>query len=321
MRVLSGIQPSGKLHIGNYFGMMKPALALQGDNEVFLFIANYHALTSIGDAEELRQHTIDVALDLLACGLEPEKTVLYRQSAIPEVNELAWMLSTITPMGLLERGHSFKDKTAKGIASNHALFAYPVLMAADILIVNSDIVPVGKDQKQHLEMTRDIAQKFNNRFGEVFKLPEPQIKDDVAVVPGIDGEKMSKSYNNTIDIFGESLKKTRKQIMSVITDSKPLEDPKDPDTCNVFALYKLFADEAQIQEMRANYTGGNYGYGHAKKALAELFETYFEPMRARREELEQHVDYVEDVLRKGADRAREETAKVMSSARQAMGLT
>ncbi|MFT7513991.1 MAG: tryptophanyl-tRNA synthetase [Candidatus Omnitrophota bacterium] len=321
MRVLSGIQPSGKLHIGNYFGMMKPALALQGDNEVFLFIANYHALTSIGDAEELRQHTIDVALDLLACGLEPEKTVLYRQSAIPEVNELAWMLSTITPMGLLERGHSFKDKTAKGIASNHALFAYPVLMAADILIVNSDIVPVGKDQKQHLEMTRDIAQKFNNRFGEVFKLPEPQIKDDVAVVPGIDGEKMSKSYNNTIDIFGESLKKTRKQIMSVITDSKQLEDPKDPDTCNVFALYKLFADEAQIQEMRANYTGGNYGYGHAKKALAELFETYFEPMRARREELEQHVDYVEDVLRKGADRAREETAKVMSSARQAMGLT
>ena len=320
MRVLSGIQPSGKLHIGNYFGMMKPALALQGDNEVFLFIANYHALTSMGDPAEMRQFTLDVALDFLACGLDPAKTVFYRQSDIPEVNELAWLLSTVTPMGLLERGHSFKDKTARGMVSNHALFAYPVLMAADILIVNADVVPVGRDQKQHLEMTRDIAQKFNHRFGEVFKIPEAQIREDVAVVPGIDGEKMSKSYDNTIEIFGDSAGKTRKRIMSVVTDSKQLEDAKDPDTCNVFALYRLFANEAQVQEMRDNYTAGGYGYGHAKKALAELFEAHFAPMREKREELQNNLDYVEEVLRKGAERAREETGKVMGAAREAMGL-
>jgi tryptophanyl-tRNA synthetase len=206
------------------------------------------------------------------------------------------------------------------MVSSHALFAYPVLMAADILIVNADLVPVGRDQKQHLEMTRDIAQKFNHRFGEVFKIPEAQIREDVAVVPGIDGEKMSKSYDNTIEIFGDSAGKTRKRIMSVVTDSKQLEDPKDPDTCNVFALYKLFANEAQVQEMRDNYAAGGYGYGHAKKALAELFEAHFAPMRAKREELQNNLDYVEEVLRKGAERAREETGKVMGAAREAKGL-
>ena len=229
MRILSGIQPSGKLHLGNYFGMMQPALELQQRGEAYLFIANYHALTSVSEPAALRQGTLDVALDFLACGLDPARTVFYRQSDVPEVNELAWLLSTVTPMGLLERCHSYKDKIAKGIAANHALFAYPVLMAADILIVQSNVVPVGRDQKQHVEVTRDIAIKFNNQFGEVFTIPEPSIRDSVAVVPGLDGQKMSKSYGNTVEIFGAA-KEVKAKIMRIVTDSKGLADPKDPDT-------------------------------------------------------------------------------------------
>lgn len=320
MRILSGIQPSGKLHLGNYFGMMRPALQLQEQGEAYLFIANYHALTSLHDREQLMQGTWDVALDFLACGLDPERTVFFRQSDVPEVHELTWLLSIVTPMGLLERCHSYKDKTAKGIAASHGLFAYPVLMAADILLYQSNVVPVGRDQKQHVEVTRDIAIKFNNEFGEVFTIPEPSIPDEVAVVPGLDGQKMSKSYGNTIELFGD-IKETKARIMRIVTDSKGLEDPKDPATCNVFALYKLFASDAQRQEMEANYRGGNYGYGHAKKALAAIFEETFEPFRARRAELQANPDYVEEVLRKGAERARAEATKTLDRARDAVGLS
>jgi len=319
MRILSGIQPSGKLHLGNYFGMMRPALHLQERGEAYLFIANYHALTSVHDAARLRQDTWDVALDFLACGLDPERTVFFRQSDVPEVHELAWLLSTVTPMGLLERCHSYKDKVAKGIAPSHGLFAYPVLMAADILIYQSNVVPVGRDQKQHVEVTRDIAIKFNNEFGEVFTIPAPSIQDEVAVVPGLDGQKMSKSYGNTIDLFGDP-KETKARIMRIVTDSKGLEEPKDPKTCNIFALYKLFATDAQRAEMETSYLGGNYGYGHAKKALLAIFEETFAPFRAKRAELQANPDYVEAVLRNGAERARATAAATLDKARQAVGL-
>ena len=319
MRILSGIQPSGKLHLGNYFGMMRPALQLQERGEAYLFIANYHALTSVHDRERLKQDTWDVALDFLACGLDPKRTVFFRQSDVPEVHELAWLLSIVTPMGLLERCHSYKDKIAKGIAPSHALFAYPVLMASDILIYQSNIVPVGRDQKQHVEVTRDIAIKFNNEFGEVFTIPEPSISAEVAVVPGLDGQKMSKSYGNTIELFGDP-KETKVRIMKIVTDSKVLEDPKDPETCNVFALYKLFAMPEQRAEMEANYRAGNYGYGHAKKALLAAFDEAFAPFRARRAELQANPDFVEDVLRDGAARARAEARKTLDRARAAVGL-
>lgn len=320
MRILSGIQPSGKLHLGNYFGMMRPSLQLQEKGEAFLFIANYHALTSVHDAERLRQSTLDVALDFLACGLDPDRTVFFRQSDVPEVHELSWLLSTVTPMGLLERCHSFKDKTAKGIAANHALFAYPVLMASDILIYQSNIVPVGRDQKQHVEVTRDLAAKFNNEFGEVFTIPEPSIQSDVALISGTDGQKMSKSYGNTIELFASS-QETKTTIMKkIVTDSTPLEDPKDPETCNVFALFKLFANDEQLAEMEANYRGGNYGYGHAKKALLQIFNDTFAPFREKREELANNLDYVEEVLRKGAEKARAAATETLDKARTAVGL-
>lgn len=319
MRILTGIQPSGKLHIGNYFAAMKPMLDRQGQGEMFWFIANYHAMTTVHDGALLRQQTLDVALDFLACGLDPEKTVFYRQSDMPEVQELAWMLSNVTPLGLLERCHSYKDKLAKGIAPNHGLLAYPVLMAADILIEQADLVPVGKDQKQHLEVTRDIAIKFNNLFGEVFRLPEPLIAESVAVVPGLDGQKMSKSYNNTIELFGDP-KATKKRIMSIVTDSKGLEDPKDPDTCTIFALFKLFASEEEQAEMAARYRAGGLGYGTAKKELLAKFEERFEPMRAKRAELAANLDYVEEILRKGAEKARAAAAPTMDAARRAVGL-
>ena len=319
MRVLSGIQPSGKLHIGNYFGMMKPALDLQNQGEAYLFIANYHALTTVTDPQQLRERSLDVALDLLACGLDTERTLLYRQSDIPEVTELTWLLSVITPMGLLERCHSYKDKLAKGIAPNHGLFAYPVLMAADILIMQSNLIPVGRDQKQHVEVTRDIAIKFNNQYGEVFTVPEPSIREDVAVVPGLDGQKMSKSYHNTVEIFGAP-KEVRARIMRIVTDSKTVDEPKDPEKCNVFALYKLFADAAQREEMAARYRAGGLGYGEVKKALHERFEAHFGPIRAKRLELEKNLDYVEGVLQKGAERARVEARKTLKKARQAVGL-
>ena len=319
MRILSGIQPSGKLHIGNYFGMMKPALELQRQGEAFLFIADYHALTSVRDPNALREATLDVALDFLACGLDPHRTAFYRQSDIPEVTELTWLLSVVTPMGLLERCHSYKDKTAHGIVPSHALFAYPVLMAADILSVNADIVPVGRDQKQHIEVTRDIANKFNLQYGPVFKIPEPRIQDNVAVVPGIDGQKMSKSYNNTIEIFGKP-NQVKALIMRIVTDSKTVDEPKDPNTCNVFNIYRLFATDAQQQEMADRYRSGGMGYGDAKKALYALFEERFEPFRRKREELEANLDYVENVLQDGAKRARTEVREVLQSARRAVGL-
>ena len=319
MRILSGIQPSGKLHIGNYFGMMRPALELQEQGEAFLFIADYHALTSVSNPAALRADVKDVALDFLACGLNPEKTAFYRQSDVPEVQELAWLLSVVTPMGLLERCHSYKDKLAKGLEATHGLFAYPVLMAADILIVQSDVVPVGRDQKQHVEVTRDLAIKFNNAYGNVFKIPEPSIRDDVAVVPGIDGEKMSKSYGNTIEIFGDEAE-TKKRIMRIVTDSRALEEPKVPEECNVFKLYRLLASEAQLAEMAEKYRAGGMGYGTAKKAFHELLTEYFKPMRARRAELMKNMDYVEDVLQKGAQRARNEACKTLKAARCAIGL-
>lgn len=319
MRALSGIQPSGKLHIGNYFGMMRPALDLQEKGETFLFIANYHALTSVSDAAFLRTATLDVALDFLACGLDPKRTCLYRQSDVPEVTELSWILSTITPMGLLERCHSYKDKVAKGIEASHGLFAYPVLMAADILAVNSTVVPVGRDQKQHVEVTRDLAIRFNHRFGDVFVIPEVSIREEVAVVPGVDGQKMSKSYGNTIEIFGAP-NEVKKRIMSIVTDSKGVADPKDPDTCNVFALYKLFATPEEREAMATRYRAGGMGYGDAKKALLEKFEQHFGPFRQRRQELASQPDYVEQILRDGAVKAKAEAAAVLKKARRAVGL-
>jgi tryptophanyl-tRNA synthetase len=319
MRILSGIQPSGRLHLGNYFGMMKPAIALQTRGEAFLFIANYHALTTVNDPALLRAGTWDVALDFLACGLDPERTVFFRQSDVPEVTELTWLLSTVTPMGLLERCHSYKDKLAKGIPANHALFAYPVLMAADILAYQSHLVPVGRDQKQHVEVTRDIAIKFNSQFGEVFTIPEPSIQESVAVVPGLDGQKMSKSYGNTIDLFGDP-GETRARIMRIVTDSTPLEAPKDPSACNVFALYKLFAGAAEVEAMAARYRAGNFGYGAAKKALVAAYETAFAPLRARRAELAAAPERVEEILRRGAERARAEARRTLAAARRAMGI-
>jgi tryptophanyl-tRNA synthetase len=319
MRVLSGIQPSGKLHIGNYFGMMKPALQLQEKGETFIFIANYHALTTMEDPAALRQATYDVALDFLACGLDPARTAFFRQSDLPEVTELTWLLSTVTPMGLLERCHSYKDKTAKGIAASHALFSYPVLMAADILAYQSTTVPVGRDQKQHVEVARDIAIKFNSRFGTVFTIPEPSIRDDVAVVPGVDGQKMSKSYNNHIEIFGTQ-KETKTRVMSIKTDSTPLEQPKNPDTCNVFALYKLVATPEQQETLAAKYRAGGFGYGDAKKALLDALWTYFAPYREKREALERNPALVEQILSDGAARARSILTPTLKAARNAMGL-
>ena len=320
MRVLSGIQPSGKLHLGNYFGMMKPALELQDRQaETFLFIANYHALTSVQEAEALRRGTNDVALDFLACGLDPQKTVFYRQSDIPEIHELAWLLSIVTPMGLLERCHSYKDKTARGITAMHGLFAYPVLMAADILAVQSDLVPVGQDQKQHVEVTRDIAIKFNNRFGETFKIPESSIKEEVAVVPGVDGQKMSKSYNNSIELFlpQAELKKT---VMRIVTDSKTVADKKDPDKCNLFALYKLFAPKDKLDLMADRYRNGGIGYGDVKKELAELIWQYFAQARAKRERLQSDPAAGEGDLRAGAEKARQVIQITLRKARAAVGL-
>ncbi len=319
MRILSGIQPSGKLHLGNYFGMMKPSLELQEKGEAFLFIANYHALTSSKDPEFLRENTLDVALDFLALGLDPSRTTFFRQSDIPRLLELTWMLSTVTPLGLLERCHSYKDKVAKGIAASHALFSYPVLMAADILAYQSNIVPVGRDQKQHLEVTRDLAIKFNNEYGEIFTLPEASIQETVAVVPGIDGQKMSKSYDNHILLF-DGKKATKKRIMKIITDSKELDEPKDPDTCNVYQIYKLFAGEEKVSDMAENLRKGGYGYGHAKKQLFEDLWEYLEPFRDRREALECDLDYVEDVLAEGAKKARAVSDKTIDAAKAAVGL-
>ena len=319
MRVLSGIQPSGRLHIGNYFGAMQQHLQLQAEHEGFYFIADYHALTSGPSPQELAQHTLDVATDYLALGLDPAKTVFWRQSDVPEVTELTWLLSCVTPMGLLQRCVSYKDKVAQGLSPNHGLFAYPVLQAADILIVKSHLVPVGADQKQHIEVTRDIATRFNNTYGEVFVIPEASIVESVAVVPGLDGQKMSKSYGNTIEIF-EPEEQVRKKIMRIVTDSTPVAEPKDPDKCNVFALLKLAASADELAQWEDRYRRGGMGYGEAKKRLAELMIEHFKPYRDKRAELESDPDRVRQVLRDGAARAKAVSAQTLAEARRAVGL-
>lgn len=319
MRVLSGIQPSGRLHIGNFFGAMRQHLQLQAEHDCFYFIADYHALTSNPAPDDIAGHTLDVVTDYIALGLDTEKTIFWRQSDVPEVTELTWLLSCITPMGLLQRCTSYKDKISQGLSPNHGLFAYPVLQAADILIVQSDIVPVGADQKQHIEVTRDIAIRFNNTYGEIFTVPQEHIIESVAVVPGIDGRKMSKSYGNTIEIF-EPENSVKKKIMRIVTDSVPVEEPKDPDKCNVFALLKLVADSDELGEWDKRYRTGGLGYGEVKKRLVELIIDYFKPYRQKRAELENNMDYVKEVLAKGAERAKSVASETLEKARQAVGL-
>ncbi len=322
MRILSGIQPSGRLHLGNYFGMMEPAIRLQDEGEAYYFIADYHSLTTVHDPAQLRANVRDVAIDFLACGLDPRKAVFFRQSDVPEVAELTWILSCVTPMGLLERCHSYKDKIAQGIAPSHGLFAYPVLMAADILIYNSDLVPVGKDQKQHIEVTRDIAQKFNDRYGggeELLRIPEPRIRDNTATVPGLDGRKMSKSYDNTIELF-EDEKLLKKKIMRILTDSTPVEDPKNPEDSYIVMLYKLVASPGEVAEMEDAFRRGGQGYGHFKKQLLERLLEHFAPMRQKRAELEANEALVEEILQQGAQRAGAVARKTLDKIRKAVGL-
>ena len=320
MRILSGIQPSGALHLGNYFGMMRPAIELQDQGEAYYFIANYHSMTSLFDAEQRRKNTIDVALDFLACGLDPAKSVFFRQSDVPEVTELAWLLTTLTPMPMLENCHSYKDKIAHGITPNHGLFAYPVLMAADILIYDSNIVPVGKDQKQHVEVTRDIAVKFNQTYGDTFIIPKEQIRESTAVVPGTDGPKMSKSYGNTIEIFGDE-KTLRKKIMGLIMDSRTPAEPKpDADKNLAVQLLKLVAPENVAKDFEDRLRAGGLGYGDLKKALFEHYWNYFAPARSKRAELAANLDHVEKILRDSAAKARALAQKVTARARRNAGI-
>ncbi len=321
MRILSGIQPSGALHLGNYFGMMRPAIELQDQSEAFYFIANYHSMTSLTDPAQRRANSLDVALDFLACGLDPKKSVFWKQSDVPEVTELTWLLTTVTPMGLLERCTSYKDKIAHGISPNHGLFAYPVLMAADILIFDSNIVPVGRDQKQHVEVTRDIAVKFNELYGQTFVLPEPQIRDAVAVVPGLDGQKMSKSYGNAIEIFAEE-KAIRKKIMGIVMDSRTPQEPK-PDAEKNLAIQflKLVAPPEAAKELEHRLRAGGLGYGDLKKALFEHYWNYFAPARARRAELAANLDHVNQVLKEGATKAQALARIVLERAKKACGLS
>lgn len=320
MRILSGIQPSGALHLGNYFGMMKPAIELQEKGEAFYFIANYHSMTSLFDASQRRANTLDVALDFLACGLDPKKSVFFKQSDVPEVTELSWLLTTVTPMARLELAHSYKDKIAKGIAPNHGIFAYPVLMAADILIYDSNLVPVGRDQKQHVEMTRDMATRFNETYGETFILPESQIREEVAVVPGTDGEKMSKSYGNTIEIFGDE-KAIRKKIMAITMDSRTPAEPKpDAEKNLAIQLLKLVAPASVAKDYEDRLRAGGLGYGDLKKALFEHYWNYFAEPRKKRAELVANMDYVNQVLREGATRAQTLACQVLNRAKKASGL-
>ena len=319
MRVLSGIQPSGRLHIGNFFGAIRQHLQFQQEHDCFYFIADYHALTSNPSPADVGRHSLDVVMDYIALGLDTEKTVFWRQSDVPEVTEFAWLLSCITPMGLLQRCTSYKDKVAQGISPNHGLFAYPVLQAADILIYKSDIVPVGADQKQHIEVSRDIAIRFNNAYGEILTVPAEHIIESVAVVLGTDGRKMSKSYGNTIEIF-EPKEDVRKKIMRIVTDSTPVEQPKDPDKCNVFALLRLVASQDELAEWENRYRNGGMGYSEAKKRLAELMIDYFEPFRQKRAELENNIDYVREALANGAARAKVVACQTLNEARKAVGL-
>jgi tryptophanyl-tRNA synthetase len=320
VRYLTGFQPTGALHIGNYFGALRPAIELQEKGEAFYFIADYHALTTVRDPAVLREHVRGLAIDSLACGLDPIKACFFKQSDVPAVTELAWVLSNVTPMGLLERSHSYKDKLSHGIVSSHALFAYPVLMAADILLYDSDVVPVGKDQKQHLEITRDIAIKFNELYGAVFKLPEPSIREEVATILGLDGQKMSKSYGNTIELFLPE-KTLRKKIMSIVTDSTPVDAPKDPTGSAIISLYRLFATADGVASIERDFRAGGIGYGEFKKRLFEVIWESFAPMRQRRAELEADTGYVDDVLADGASRAHEVAQRTMARVRRAVGIS
>ncbi len=319
VRILSGIQPSGSLHLGNYFGMMKRMIEYQDRGELFCFLVNYHALTSVTDANKLRKETLNAAMDFLAFGLDPERSYFWVQSDIPEVTELTWILSNVTPVGLLERCHSYKDKIARGISPNHGLFAYPVLMAADILIFQSNLVPVGKDQKQHVEVARDIAIKFNNTYGDTFIVPEEEIQDDIAIVPGLDGKKMAKSYNNTIEIFSDE-KSLKQKVMSIVTDSTPIDQPKNPDTCNLFGIYKLFASKDQIEELDNRYRNTQLKYADVKKELFGIIWEYFAEARQERKKYENAQGDVIKVLRKGAEKTRKIALTTFQKVRRAVGL-
>lgn len=319
MRVLSGIQPSGALHLGNYFAMMKRMIEYQENHTLFCFIVNYHALTSVFDAGRLREQTVDAAGDFLALGIDTEKSIFWVQSDVPEVTELTWLLSNVTPMGLLERAHSYKDKLIKGIAPNHGLFAYPVLMAADILLYGADLVPVGQDQKQHLEMTRDIAIKFNQTYGETFVVPEADIPDTVAMVPGLDGQKMSKSYGNTIEIFCD-YNTLKQKVMSIVTDSTPVQEPKNPDTCTLFAIYSLFLDENGKKELHDRYIRPGLKYVSVKKELVDVIWNYFEPFREKRDKFARDRNSIYDILKMGAGKAREIAQPYLAKARENVGV-
>lgn len=319
MRVFTGIQPSGDLHLGNYFGSIKQMVDAQEHNETFAFIANYHAMTSLNDAERLRELTMQAATDFLALGIDPSRSTFWVQSDVKEVLELYWVLSSFTPMGLLERAHSYKDKTAKGIAANHSLFSYPVLMAADILLFSPDIIPVGKDQIQHVEIARDIAIKFNNEYGEIFKLPEYQVAENVATVPGTDGQKMSKSYGNTVNIFDEE-EKQLKTIKKIVTENVPLEAPKEYEKCNVYNIAKLFLNEQECQNLQNRYTQGGEGHGHFKLYLHDVIWEYFRPYREKREYFEKHQDEVRDILNNGATKARGVASELIEKVRSLTGI-
>jgi tryptophanyl-tRNA synthetase len=320
-RILTGIQPSGGFHLGNYFGAMRPLIAMQDRGQVFAILVDLHALTSVRDPGALRDFTHRAAVDFLACGLDPSVSVFYRQSDVPEHTQLMWILSTVTPMGLLERCHAYKDKVARGLGATHALFGYPVLQAADILLYDADIVPVGKDQKQHLEVARDIAIKINEAYGEgTVKLPHPEIADEVATVPGLDGQKMSKSYGNTIELFMDE-KPLRKRVMSIVTDSTPLEAPKDPDGSTIVQLYRLVASPDDVQRMKDDFRAGGIGYGEFKQRLFEAVRDHFAPMRARRDELMADPAAVERILAEGAERARDVASTTYSRVKRAVGLS
>ena len=318
-RILTGIQPSGAVHLGNYFGAMRPLVDLQDRGQVFAILVDLHALTSVRDPAALRDYTRQAALDFLACGLDPDRAIFFRQSDVPEHTELMWILSAVTPMGLLERSHAYKDKVAKGLPASHALFSYPVLMAADILLYDADIVPVGKDQKQHLEIARDITVKVNEAYGNVLTLPEPEIAEDLATIPGLDGQKMSKSYGNTVELFmGE--KKLRKRVMSIVTDSTPLEAPKDPEGSTIIELYRLVASPADVERMKDDFRAGGIGYGEFKQRLFEAIRDHLAPMVARREELAASPEIVEGILRQGAERARGVASETLGRVKRAVGL-
>lgn len=318
-RILSGIQPSGTLHLGNYFAMMKRMIEFQNENELFCFIVNYHAMTTVQDGDTLRKNTLEAAMDFLALGLDPQRCFFWVQSDVPEVMELTWILGCHTSMGLLERSHSYKDKIARGITPVWALFSYPVLMAADILLYQANLVPVGKDQKQHVEITRDIAVRFNGTFGETFVLPEPLIADEIALIPGVDGQKMSKSYGNAIYIF-ETEKELKKKVMRIVTDSTPVEAPKNPDTCNLFALYRLFAPAEKLEDLRGRYLKGGTGYGDVKKELFGLIWEYFAPFREKRERLAGDPAAVAEILARGAEKTRAIAAVTLDAVKEKVGL-